>query len=365
MHKKIITRKKTSSNASRRKVERISHPVAKKLRLLRPVHTGRLVHRQHTSYGILFIFLVITGFLVFIGYDISSADAGGNITVGLTVSDDPPSRGAVITTPTSGSEFTTPIIDVVGTCSPTTAVVVYSNNVLAGSVLCTPSGAFKLKIQLFGGVNKITALNYDSLNQSGPVTPSVMVNYKAPVSSSSGLPVQPIMIYSKSCDNYANGQIAPTADTVRVAIVCWQRSVNANNDTTIGVMVWGGHAPYALTIDWGDGSPSVLKSIEQPGYSTFTKKYKSKGRYIVTLRASDGKESQAYMQTMLDVADTTNSNDFIGYVGNSINTSWFDSPVPTYFLAVALVIGFWGGDYFERLILSTRQKTRGSHKRHA
>lgn len=69
------------------------------------------------------------------------------------------------------------------------------------------------------------------------------------------------------------------------------------------------------------------------------------------------------MQATIDVSGPEKPKDFIGYVGNSMNLSWFDSPVPTYFLAVAIVIGFWAGDYFERAILATR-KVRG-RRRHA
>lgn len=370
MPKKIITRKKIKTKTKRQSVERIAHPVAKKFRLLRHAHTGRLVHRQHTSYGILLIFLVITGFFVFVGYNISSADSGGNITVGMTVSSDPPTRGAVITSPVNGDKFTTPLIDVAGTCSLTSAVVVYSNNVLVGSTLCTVSGTFQLKIQLFGGSNRITALNYDVLNQPGPVTPAVVVTYSAPASSSSALPIQPIVIpgsggsYLKSCENYIDANGIPTATDVRVALVCLQRHVDSHSETTIGIMIWGGHAPYALTVDWGDGEPATLKSIQQPGYITLAKQYKTKGQYIVTLRVSDKSGAQGYVQSMVDVTGPAKPNDFIGYIGNSINTSWFDSPVPTYFLAVAVVIGFWAGDYFERILL-TKQAARGSRKRHA
>ncbi|HUC96726.1 MAG TPA: hypothetical protein VMR16_03640, partial [Candidatus Saccharimonadales bacterium] len=31
-----------------------------------------------------------------------------------------------------------------------------------------------------------------------------------------------------------------------------------------------------------------------------------------------------------------------------LHTSWFKTPVPLYIMAVALTLGFWGGDIFNR-----------------
>lgn len=382
-----MNRKKRSISAAKRAVKRSSHPYVAKLKLLRHAHTGRLVHRQHTSYPILMTLLVVTGFFVFVGYDISAADSSGTINVGITVPTDPPSQGAMITSPKKNAVFKTAIIDVEGTCSITSEVVIYSNNVLVGTTLCTTASTFQLKIQLFGGVNKLTALNYDGMNQAGPITPSVTVRYVAPPNTGSSVPVLPIVVpgvtptppaacaqkpaadachltYATMCDNYNSGKSMPVSTEVRVAIVCMVRHANIDGETTIGVLVWGGGPPYALTVNWGDGSSDLVKSVEKPGYFTVSKRYASKGQYVIELNVSDKNSKQSYMQAMIDVAGPDKPNDFMEYIGKSINTSWFDSPVPTYFLAVAVVIGFWAGDYFERTILLAG-RSRGRGRRHA
>lgn len=385
-----MSQKQRSAKVVRHTVKKVSHPVAAKLRLLHHAHTGHLVHRHHTSYPILLILLVITGFFVLVGYDISAADTVGNVSVGVTVPKDPPAQGAVITSPRNGVTFKKSIIDVKGTCEPDTEVVVYSNNTLVGSTLCTASSEFELKIQLFAGANKLTALNYDVLNQAGPITPAVTVTYTASTTKpSSPVPVHPIVVpgvtprppktclqkpssdachvtytAANSCDNYAAADNPPVSGDVRVAVVCLLRHAGTSGDTSVGILIWGGHAPYALTIDWGDGSADFLKSVETPGYFVVKKQYTSKGGHIITLRVSDKNGKQAYVQATVDVAGLEDQDGLTGYIKKSLSASWFDSPVPIYLLAVAVVLGFWAGDYFERSILFAR-KSRGSRHRPA
>ncbi|USN96745.1 MAG: hypothetical protein H6797_00905 [Candidatus Nomurabacteria bacterium] len=380
-----MIRKKAKTKTTRYKVKKVAHPIATKLKLLQHAHTGRIVHRHHTSYPVLLILLVITGFFVFVGYDISAADT--NVTVGLTVPAEPPTEGAVITSPKNGTVSKKAIIDVKGTCSITSEVVVYSNNTLVGSTLCTTESTFQLKIQLFGGINKLTALNYNGMNQAGPITPSVKVIYVAPPNTgATEVPVYPIVVpgvtptspesctqkatsdacnktYVVSCNDYSSNKGIPVSKEVRAAIICLQRHVSTAGETIIGILVWGGSPPYAVTINWGDGSADLVKSISKPGYFTVSKKYTEKGQYTIEVQSFDSNGKQAFMQATIDVSGPEKPKDFIGYVGNSMNLSWFDSPVPTYFLAVAIVIGFWAGDYFERAILATR-KVRG-RRRHA
>ncbi|HUO62032.1 MAG TPA: hypothetical protein VMT96_01090 [Candidatus Bathyarchaeia archaeon] len=385
-----MSRKKQNAKASRRAVGRATHPIASRLRLLHHAHTGRLVRRQHTSYAVLLILLVITGFFVFIGYDITAADTQvGNMTVGLKVPGPPPAVGAVITSPKNGDTFKDAIVDVHGTCARNTEVIVYSNDTLVGTTLCSTSLTFQLKVQLFGGANSLTALNYDTLNQAGPITPTVKVKYTVPaVSPSSPVPVLPIVVpgvtptppqtcaqapasnachvtyATNTCDNYIGGNSLPESADVRVALVCLLRYADASGNATVGILLWGGKPPYALTIDWGDNSADTLKSVATPGYFTVTKHFAAKGIYTVTLHVSDSDGKQAYAQAAIEVPGPTPPANFVQYVGQSLNTSWFNSPVPTYLLAVAVVLGFWAGDYFERTILLSR-KLRGGRHRHA
>lgn len=231
-----MNRKKQTSKLSKRKVVKHSHPIAAKLGILHHAHTGRVVHRHSTSYVVLIILLVVTGFFVFVGYDISKAmTLSDSLVVDMHVSAAPPAGGAVITAPKNGEQFSNPIIEVKGTCSITSEVVIYSNQKYVGETTCSTNSQFGTKIQLFEGTNDLEALNYNGVNQAGPATPTVTVKYVP---------------------------------------------------------------------------------------------------------------------------------DFGTYIANRINTSWLDSPVPLYLLVVAIVLGFWAGDYFERIFLA-KQSTRGNRKRHA
>ena len=238
--------KKTKGRQARSSVNRLSHPVATKLSLLHHSHSGRLVHRHHTSYAVLVILLVITGFFVFIGYDIAVADNHpGNVAVSLKVQGPAPTVGAVITSPKNGDEFSDQIIEVKGTCAENTTVIVYSNNTLVGSTLCSPLLKFQLSVQLFAGENRLTALNYDTLNQAGPVTPDVNVVYDNPTAPiSPSIPIHPIVvpgivpmpplmcprtpddegcnkefINKDTCEEYSGSETIPSSRDVRTAVI--------------------------------------------------------------------------------------------------------------------------------------------------
>jgi hypothetical protein len=387
-----MTRKKANTRTTRSKVKGLSHPVAAKLNILHQRHSGKLVHHRHTSYGILLALLIVTGFCMFMGYNIAEADSG-NISVGMTVSGAPPTQGAVITTPKDGTISTQAVITVAGTCSTTTEVVVDTNATLAGSTICSNTGTFSLNIQLFTGLNSLTALNYDGLNQAGPITPTVTVTYTPPAGGSPSTPTPPLSIYpittsgstptppkscsstptatgcnvtapnsGSSCDTKFLTTPLPLSSNLRVAIVCLPRNANTSSPTTIGIAIWGGQLPYALTVDWGDKSTETLKSVQGPGYFTVTKTYKTKGNYTIKLRVSDNKGDQAYTQATITVTGAAAPKTFAQYVSTNLGTPWFNSPVPVYLLAVTITLGFWIGNLVEHWFIVGRRSIRSQQK---
>lgn len=345
-------------------------PALKHFRLVDNKHSFKLIHFRHTSHLALIGILLIVGFFLFASSAfVSSETNGGLVSVGVIVPGPPPTVGAVIASPLDGESYTDKnTLEVSGTCSPETFVVIKDNALIAGSTVCTTAGIFVLNIQLNAGKNTLTALNYDNLNQAGPSTPAVTVNVvkTIPVASDTFIPIlpsNPSIIpglssnVSDNCNNYNSGNL-PTGGEPHVAVVCVPRLFAPKNNQVLGVLVWGGQPPYALYIHFSSDKDDVkLISLSKPGYITQSFMYEFPGTYRIEFRATDNKGATVIVQTSVQVngmpvsgssATDDSSNSFNRIAKEIFNSSWFQSPVPFYLLAVAITLGFWGGDIFDR-----------------
>jgi len=337
----------------------------RRFRLVEHKNTGKLIHRKHTSHLILFIILLILGFFLYISGNFTFADSG-TVSVGLTVSSHAPTVGATITSPTDGTELTDQsTLDVSGTCADDTFVVVSDNGATVGSAMCSDAGVFSLTIQINMGTNVLTAMNYDNLNQAGPATSSVTVNVKhvdntppvipTPPILPPVVPVNPSVIPGvkhtiDTCDGYKQviGTL-PTGGVPHVAIVCVPRLFEPGVKQTLLVLVWGGDTPYALNIDLGNGQ-KILLSVTKPGYQSVSFSYGISGIYKISLDVSDKEGKSAVVQTAVQVngdtnqSGTTNTNKS----NDDLLSALLKTPVPLYVMAVAITLGFWGGDIFDR-----------------
>lgn len=290
----------------------------------------------------------------------------------------PPSVGAVITSPKEGETFVdNNIIQVKGICAAGTFVVIKSNDIVIGSTLCKDSGKFELKVQLLVGKNSLSASNYDNLNQPGPITASVdvavsqLVNktkvgtvdannaQSTPQNSQSevilpDIPSNPSIIPGVSsaitnCDDY-NAENLNTGGEPHVAVICVPRLFEPKVEQVLGVIIWGGTPPYAVSVDWGDGSDETLISLKSQSYRKETFSYKNSGNYNIIFKLKDSTGNTATVQTAVQVngAVTTPASPISALVGELFNSSWLKTPVPLYILAVAITFGFWGGDIFDR-----------------
>ena len=347
----------------------------KHLRLVEHKHTGKLIHSKNTSHLSLFIILSLLGvFLLVCSANVAKAQLNsGSVSVGMTVRGDPPKAGATIIKPVDGTKITdTNIYEVSGTCEKDSFVVIKDNNNLVGSTSCTEAGIFVLQVQLQSGDNTLSALNYDSFDQSGPVTKTATVYVDIKTSNITTsvvskevvvpiLPSNPSIIdgtildtgYSKTqCDSYDAGVVA-TGGEPHVSIVCVPRTFLPKIEQTMGILVWGGTPPYAVSVDLGDGSDSLLFSIQNAGYSKEKFVYASAGSYKIGLKLKDTDKNLAIVQTAVQVSGSastaTSSNNAIStIISNISDLSPFEMSVPFYLLAVAITLGFWCGDVFER-----------------
>lgn len=245
-----------------------------------------------------------------------------------TVPTPPPSKAATITTPTNGSSFNKNPIQVNGLCTTDLLVKVFSNNVFVGSALCI-NGSYKLQIDLFEGRNDLVARIFDALDQPGPDSNIVTVNYHNDQFTGSG--VQPLTLSSL----YA------------------RRGANPGSELTWPIIITGGTGPYAISTDWGDGKPLTLQSEQFAGSATIKHTYDTAGTYVVVVKATDKNGMTAFLQLVGQangaVTQGTEKKDN-GLVATSTTVVWIPAAI-----SIPLIIStFWLGRRYELTALRRR-----------
>jgi len=183
-----------------------------------------------------------------------------------------PTQGATITTPGNGASFSTSPITVNGICPTDLLVQVYNNNVMVGAVMCT-NGSFSVQVSLFAGTNELSAIVYDTLDQAGPVSNIVTVNYSDTNFSAFGALITLTSSYGR-------------------------RSAAAGTDLGWPLQLSGGTGPYAFSLDWGDGTPTELKSQSLAGVVSIAHTYKRAGIYQANIKVTDANGVSAFLQVI-------------------------------------------------------------------
>jgi hypothetical protein len=181
----------------------------------------------------------------------------------------PPSQAATIDVPRTGQSFSNLPITVSGFCVNNTLVEIYKNNVFAGSVECSNS-SYRLQIDLFDGRNDLVAKEFDDLNQQGPDSNIVTVNFSSPVPS-----IGPRILLTSEFS---------------------KRGANPGSILNWPVTLSGGTGPFAISVDWGDKSKADLISQQIGGILNLQHTYAQAGVYNVLIRASDANGNVAFLQ---------------------------------------------------------------------
>lgn len=243
----------------------------------------------------------------------------GSYGIEATKKQPPPTQGATITTPGNGASFTTSPITVNGICPNGLLVQVYNNGVMVGSVICA-GGSFSVQVSLFAGVNELTAIVYDDLEQAGPVSNIVTVNFNDTRFSAFGALVTLTSSYGR-------------------------RSAPAGMALTWPLQLSGGSGPYAFSIDWGDGSKPELKSQALSGVVTLSHVYKKAGIYKVNITVTDANGVSAFLQ-VIAVASGKVDGSTAGPASNT-NTPAAQKPeimwIPTIISLAMLIPAYWLG----------------------
>jgi len=243
----------------------------------------------------------------------------GSYGLEATKTQPPPTQAATISTPGNGASFTTSPITVTGICQTGLLVEVYDNGVMVGSVMCV-SGSFSLQVSLFAGTNELTAIVYDDIGQAGPTSNSVTVTYTDTHLTAFGALVTLTSSYGR-------------------------RSAAVGSQLDWPLQLSGGTGPYAFSIDWGDGTPTQLKSQALAGVVTISHVYSKAGIYQVNIKVTDVNGVSAFLQ-VIAVANgqVDNTSKASSPSGTTVKTQppkilW----IPTIVLLILLLPTYWLG----------------------
>lgn len=317
---------------------------------------------RYTSYALLFFILALSSFVIFFAKQ-RVVTAGppqtqsGSIQLSGVVPGPPPSTPAQITMPTEGQRFTEPIQVIKGSCTPGLIVEIHRNNVLVGSAICTGGGNFEISITLTVGENKLKARISDSLGQYGPDSTIITVFYDVPTVD---------MIVTNSLDAegvgtkiYTTKEAEQKIATIKSnPLLIYTNAIHgggyAGSKSKLVYEISGGKTPYAVSINWGDGTATSLDTFSESGSNSALHTYKKAGQYTVMISATDQQGNQAVAQTIIIVNGKPES-----IVGSSCSENDTTSPSckiqnqllhnldviwPSLIVAVFMTFSFWLGE---------------------
>jgi hypothetical protein len=263
----------------------------------------------------------------------------GSVGVEGTITSPPPTQAATIVAPANGSTFDDLPVTVTGSCPKDILVKLFSNNIFVGSVTC-PNGSYSIKISLFSGRNDLVARVFDALDQQGPDSNVVTVTYN-------------------------DAKFAQFGSHVLITSQYARRAADPGAELDWPIIVSGGIGPYAISVDWGDGTTSELHSEPFAGTFTYKHVYKIAGIYKVTFSAVDSNDTSAYLQVIAvatgTAGTTTNGSGSTNGSGNNdpnanktVVTQTKVLWQPTAALVFLAIATFWLGRRFE--LSSLRKK---------
>jgi hypothetical protein len=275
---------------------------------------------------------------------------------------------AIITSPGDGAHFKEVPITVSGTCPTDTYIKLYRNNIFSGTTLCTVDGNFSLDTDLFAGANQLQAKVFNLTDDEGPQSPTITVYYDVPQQptaspapgtspTTSGATSSPAAVGSTPS---VAGPIPPL--TIQTNFDYRGYEVGQTIETTFELK--GGKPPYALNIDWGDGTNTVLSQKEQ-GSVNVSHRYKKAGTgthssYLVKITGSDSEGRSTYLQLFLVVRPSAFPKIITNTLpaGPSFKSEWLKLIWPAYFVVILMAVSFWLGEREELVVIKNRKAAR-------
>lgn len=303
-------------------------------------HTGQMLAHEFTSYLPLALLVFIAGFVltlftfsdVALGSTPYSGPEAGSIGLTGEVPAPPPKTSATITSPSNGQHFRSSPVTISGTCPLGTLIEIYKNNIFAGSSACDNNGKFSLDVDLLFGQNIITAIDYDALNQAGPVSNSVTVYYDSVLPQTDPLAQLDL----------GGAQMLLNTNSV-------YRGSFPGQQLNVPVTIIGGKPPYAVTVEWGDSSDKVIPRGDNLTFNA-PHTYQKPGTFEITFKGVDSQQRAAFLTVAAIVNGQPGVIASSKTLKNSINkllVLW-----PLYAIAATMLVSFWLGERREKRILN-------------
>jgi hypothetical protein len=182
----------------------------------------------------------------------------------------PPSVAPRITTPGNGANFTSVPITVTGLCKTGLLVQVYDNNVMVAAINCA-GGSFSVKVSPFSGQNELMAIQYDDLLQASPISNKVTVSFN-------------------------NSELTAFGQIITLTSIYGRKGADPGSNLTWPLQLSGGTGPYAISVDWGDGSKPELQSQAVAGPLNINHVYSRSGIFQVSVTVTDKNGVSAFLQ---------------------------------------------------------------------
>lgn len=334
-------------------------------------HSFKVLPRHHTSYSLL-VFIVLLTAIFSIGWTAFVSGASNDsfdYVVRATVPAGPLTEPATIEAPADGRRFTKQLITAEGACPDDSYVTITRNDVYAGAALCT-NNRWSIELSLVAGVNILQPQAYNRTDTAGPSTVSRTVYYDAPVATED-LTVVPA---AGQTPTPSPSRQSPAVTPLVLSGQFRFLGVLAGNQLNQTFTISGGRAPYAVSIDWGDGTSDV---ISRPTSGEFTVSHtyaelqdKQQNSYVITLTAGDVAQQKAALQTVVIVSNkATSGNIFLGGVtddggtpGVSAFSTFWRVAGPIYAVTLVALGSFWLGERHELELLRRTTVHRRPHK---
>jgi hypothetical protein len=270
---------------------------------------------------------IVATFLAFSGVaSATTVTSSGAVGLEGTIPSAPPSVPATIGVPADGQSFTSEPITVGGICPDGLLIKIFDNSAFVGSTICE-GGSYKLQISLFSGQNSLTSEDYDALGQSGPVSNAVSITFD-------------------------NSQYLQFGNSLSLTSSYAEKGSPPGSVLSWPIILTGGTGPYAISVDWGDGSSEELISAQNPGTINISNTYKTAGVYSVIVKATDKNGQEAFLQLVGQATGAIQHNDkAAAAAGSQIierEVIWW----PEAITILLIIVAFWLGRKAEKKILT-------------